>query len=91
MTGRRHAGVGAGVFLELGQRDVQGEEGVLAGLGLALGVAGDGGLYARVGREANQQDHQKREQRDRDEQCEAGAGTAFETDEVLCAWGGQDG
>ena len=91
LTGRRHAGVGAGVFLELGHGDVQGEEGVLAGLGLALGVAGDGGLHARVGREANQQDHQKREQRDRDEQREAGAGTTFETDEVLCAWGGQDG
>ena len=63
----------------------------MTGLGLPLGVAGDGGLHARVGREANEQDHQKREQRDRDEQREAGAGTAFETNGVLCAWGGQDG
>jgi hypothetical protein len=63
-------------YLQLGHGEVETNEGVLAGLGLALGVAGDGGFDARVGREADEQDHQEREERDRDQQREAASGAA---------------
>ena len=52
--------IGAGVFLELAEGDVEREERVLAGLGLFLGVARNRGLDARVRREADEQQHDKR-------------------------------
>jgi hypothetical protein len=68
--------VGAGVFLKLGDGDVEAEEGVLAGLGLALGVARNGRLDPRVNAEADEQDHEKREECDRNQQREAATWSA---------------
>jgi hypothetical protein len=62
------------VFLELGEGKVEGELGVLAGLGLFLKIAGDGSFNPRVAGETDKEQHHKREQRERDEQREtAGA------------------
>ena len=49
-----------GLALEEAEGDVEREEGVLAGLGLFLGVARNRGLDARVRREADEQQHDKR-------------------------------
>jgi hypothetical protein len=62
------------VLLELSEGNVEGELGVLAGLGLFLKIAGDGSFNPRVAGKPDEQQHHKREQRERDEQGEtAGA------------------
>jgi hypothetical protein len=48
--GRRgDARIRTGITLELAEGDIQAQQGVFAGLGLALGVAGDGRLDLGVG------------------------------------------
>jgi hypothetical protein len=62
------------VFLELGEGDIEGEQSVLAGLSLFLKITGDGGFDFRVAGKPDEQQHDKRKQRERDEQREtAGA------------------
>jgi hypothetical protein len=62
------------VLLELSEGNVEGELGVLPGLSLFLKITGDGGFDFRVAGETDEQQHHKREQRERDEQREtAGA------------------
>src|SRR5690606_30874146 len=63
--------VGAGGLLELAERDVERHERVLPGLGLELAVGGDLGLDASQRGQADEDQHQKRDQRDGDEQGEA--------------------
>jgi hypothetical protein len=60
--------IGAGVFLELGKGNVEGELGVLAGLGLFLEITGNGSLNPGVAGKTDEQQHYKREHRERDEQ-----------------------
>jgi hypothetical protein len=60
------------VLLELSEGNVEGELGVLAGLGLFLEVTGDGGFNPRVAGETYEQQHHEREQRERDEQGKTG-------------------
>ena len=59
--------------LELGNGEVQGEQRVLAGLGLPLGVARGGRLDPRVGRESDEEEDDEGQQRDYDEQRESAA------------------
>ena len=74
------------MFLQLTQRDIKGEERVFPRLCLALGVARDRRLNAGVGCEAQQQNHDKPEERDDDQQCEASfAGRAMEGAAPPCA------
>jgi hypothetical protein len=62
------------VLLELSEGNVEGELGVLAGLGLFLKITGDGSFNPRVAGKTDEEQHHKREQRERDEQREtAGA------------------
>ena len=58
------------MFLELGESNVEGELGVLAGLGLSLKTPGDGGFNSRVAGETDEQQHHKGEHCERDEQRE---------------------
>jgi hypothetical protein len=68
------------VFLELGKGNVEGELGVLAGLGLFLKITSDGSFNPRVAGKTDEQQHHEREQRERDEQREtAGAPRARRT------------
>jgi hypothetical protein len=52
----------------LSEGNVEGEQRVLAGLGLFLEITGDGGFNPRVAGETDQQQHHEREQRERDQQ-----------------------
>ena len=62
------------MFLELSEGNVEGELGVLAGLGLFLKITSDGSFNSRVAGKTDEQQDYKREQRERDEQREtAGA------------------
>jgi hypothetical protein len=62
------------VLLKLSEGDIEGEQSVLAGLGLLLKITGDGSFNPRVAGKTDEQQHHKREQRERDKQREtAGA------------------
>ena len=76
LRGGGDAGIRPRVTLELGDGEVKGEERVLAGLGLPLGVAGGGGLDPRVGGETDEQQHDERQQGDHEQQREAAPRTA---------------
>src|SRR5690606_13426080 len=63
--------VGAGVFLQLADGDVERHERVLPGLLHLLAVGGDLGFHPRERGDRDEDQHQERHQRDGDEQGEA--------------------
>ena len=67
--------VGASVFLELAEGDVEGEEGILPGLRRLLAVSGDVGFYPSERGKSHEDQHEKGDERDSDQQREATART----------------